>query len=300
MEGVILDSTYWLDEISYTIERTHKFTLDKPSIKIKIPISDLKIKSLSNKTVVADYCLRDFGKYIDKLNEEIYNRARSDKENGAFYIYKPTNEILDRNSCYITKDNEELFLNIMIMVQFPLKNHKKAMNMICSSLTSSVKHFIINFNNEILNKWIKLYSLQTSIRELIKDSNYCAFIANGSILPRDKGTEKPNMNCVPFISPKEDEIEIDGIKGMGIKKGVTLITGGGYSGKSTMLNSIRVGVYNHILGDGRELVIAVDNAIQISAEDGRSIKNVNLSPFIKSLPNMDVRHFYTNHASGST
>jgi predicted ABC-class ATPase len=88
---------------------------------------------------------------------------------------------------------------------------------------------------------------------------------------------------------------------MGIKKGVTVITGGGYSGKSTLLDAISAGIYNHIKGDGREFVITDDTAIKISAEDGRSVKNVNLSPFIKWLPNnSDVSHFYTEHASGST
>ena len=89
------------------------------------------------------------------------------------------------------------------------------------------------------------------------------------------------------------------IRGMGIKKGVTVITGGGYSGKSTLLDAISAGIYNHVRGDGRELVITDESAVKISAEDGRSVKNVNISPFIKWLPSGDTRNFSTEHASGS-
>ena len=87
---------------------------------------------------------------------------------------------------------------------------------------------------------------------------------------------------------------------MGIKKGVTVITGGGYSGKSTLLDAISAGIYDHVIGDGRELCITDESAVTISAEDGRSVKHVNISPFIKWLPGGDTSDFSTDHASGST
>lgn len=158
----------------------------------------------------------------------------------------------------------------------------------------------IDFNTDKLKEALALASKQEDIREWLKNSNYCTFIANGSILPRLNGTDLPMMNAIPFQAPPEDEMEICGIKGMGIKRGITVITGGGYSGKSTLLDAISVGVYNHILGDGRELCITDDTAMTISAEDGRSVKKVNISPFIKWLPQGDTMDFSTNHASGST
>jgi hypothetical protein len=301
MSGVTFDSTYWYNEISYSIERTHKLTPDKPSIRIKVPLSKLRIENKSNKTIIADYCLRNFGLYIDELNSELYNRTRPDKENGAFYIHKPTSIVLERNSCYITNDNDtDYFVNIMIMVQLPLKNHKKSARMLCNSLPNAVQNFINNFNTQKLDEAIELYQTQICIRDWLKDSNYCSFVANGSILPRAKGSELPKDDSVPFISPEVDEINVLGIKGMGIKKGVTIITGGGYSGKSTLLSAISLGVYNHISGDGRELVITDDSAIQVSTEEGRSVNNVNISPFIKWIPDGNAEHFSTSHASGST
>ena len=106
--------------------------------------------------------------------------------------------------------------------------------------------------------------------------------------------------AVPFLSTPEDAVEVAGIRGMAFRKGVTVITGGGYSGKSTLLDALSAGIYDHAEGDGRELVITDASAMKISAEDGRSIRHVNLSPFIKWIPGGDPADFSTEHASGST
>ena len=102
-----------------------------------------------------------------------------------------------------------------------------------------------------------------------------------------------------FRSP-EDQVEIAGVRGMLFRRGVTVITGGGYSGKSTLLDALSAGIYNHVEGDGRELVLTDQSAMKISAEDGRSVRHVNLSPFIKWMPGGDPADFSTDHASGST
>ena len=103
-------------------------------------------------------------------------------------------------------------------------------------------------------------------------------MANGSILPRESGvSSKPMRGAVKFQSPKEQEVTITlphagVISGMGIKRGITLIVGGGYHGKSTLLKALETGVYPHVAGDGREYVITDDTAVKIRAEDGRSIE----------------------------
>lgn len=111
---------------------------------------------------------------------------------------------------------------------------------------------------------------------------------------------------VPFTSPDSLRISINlphkgKITGMGIPKGITLIVGGGYHGKSTLLNALELGVYNHIPGDGREYVITDATAVKLRSEDGRFIKDVDISMFINDLPNKkDTRCFSTLDASGST
>ncbi len=127
------------------------------------------------------------------------------------------------------------------------------------------------------------------------------------MLPRESGvSSKPLKAAKKFESPKSLEVEFNlpnrgSIKGMGIKEGVTLIVGGGYHGKSTILNSLELGVYNHIEGDGREFVISDNTSVKVRAEDGRSIKNTDISLFIDNLPNgKDTIKFTTENASGST
>ena len=135
----------------------------------------------------------------------------------------------------------------------------------------------------------------------------CAFVANGSILPRASGVSARSMkNGVAFQSPPELAVTLDlphrgQITGMGIPTGITLIVGGGYHGKSTLLEALELGVYNHITGDGREYVITEDTAMKIRAEDGRSIRRTDISQWISNLPNgKDTTAFSTEDASGST
>ena len=73
------------------------------------------------------------------------------------------------------------------------------------------------------------------------------------------------------------------------------------SWKSTLLTALELGVYNHIAGDGREFVITDETALKLRSEDGRFIKDVDISMFINDLPNgKDTHHFSTEDASGST
>lgn len=132
-------------------------------------------------------------------------------------------------------------------------------------------------------------------------------MADHSVLPRESGiSSRPLKDSVPFMSPQSLRVSMklphEGtIYGMGIPAGITLIVGGGYHGKSTLLNALELGVYNHIAGDGREYVITDDSALKLRSEDGRFIRNVDISLFINDLPNKkDTRCFSTEDASGST
>ena len=125
--------------------------------------------------------------------------------------------------------------------------------------------------------------------------------------PRESGiSSKPMKQSVKFVSPETMRVTLElphrgKITGMGVPKGITLIVGGGYHGKSTLLNALELGVYNHIAGDGREYVIADETAQKLRSEDGRFIKNVDISMFINDLPNgRDTKDFSTADASGST
>nr|WP_297863595.1 P-loop domain-containing protein [uncultured Acetatifactor sp.] len=191
-------------------------------------------------------------------------------------------------------------VSIMLQVQLPVGKHKKAAQMLTHDLPEAVNRFVEEFHGEGLRSAAVLYEKQEAIRRWLKENDCCAFVADGSILPREKDGDSPLQGAVPFVSTPEDAVEAAGVRGMAFRKGVTVITGGGYSGKSTLLDALSAGVYNHVEGDGRELVITDESAMKISAEDGRCIRHVNLSPFIKWIPGGNPADFSTEHASGST
>lgn len=193
-----------------------------------------------------------------------------------------------------------LCVSIMIQVQLPEGKHKKAVQMLTHDLPEAVNRFVEEFDQGRLKEAVALYEKQEAIRAWLRETGDCAFVAEGSILPRSKGGDSPLPGAVPFAAPQGEAVEVEGVKGMVFRKDVTVITGGGYSGKSTLLDALSAGIYNHIGGDGRELVITDASAMKISAEDGRSIRHVNLSPFIKWIPGGDPKDFSTEHASGST
>lgn len=150
---------------------------------------------------------------------------------------------------------------------------------------------------------------QQFMRNQLTEKGLIAFVANGSILPRTSGASSlplTGTKVVLFRSPPQLEVvlrRLHGaeVPGMGIPAGVTLLTGGGYHGKSTLLEALELGVYNHIPGDGRELIVTDPTAVKIRAEDGRSVAGTNISPFIKNLPGgKDTSSFSTDDASGST
>lgn len=313
---------YYDGDIILRITATHKLAQDKPTLTWCIPIDLLGMEEQECTTAAADYCLRAFAHYIDEVNSELNNPSRPDSENGRCYLVKPGGEVLKRNSSYFEwcpqKDYEnhngntisyieddierppKMCLCIRMQAQLPRKKIKKTKKMLCSDLPKAVEMFISEFDRANLKAALELERKQETIRQWLKDNGCCAFIANGSILPRSKGTELPMEGAVPFQSTPDDQVEVCGVMGMVIKNGVTVITGGGYSGKSTILDAISAGIYNHIAGDGRELCISDISAVTISAEDGRSVKSVNISPFIKCLQSGDTVNFSTQHASGST
>ena len=257
------------------------------------------------KVAVSDLLTRLFYFNINKFGEKIFGSGKS----GLITISRCPQEILERTSIIINKDNIEA----RFYVGFPAKGRtvlaRELEKILYNVIPSIVENTLIyeNINKSKVIDRVKLVEDQEYIRSELKKRDLIAFIANGSILPRESGiSQKPLKNALTFKSPKSLEIEMNLpnrglIKGMGIKKGVTLIVGGGYHGKSTLLNALELGVYNHIEGDGRELVITDNTAVKVRAEDGRSIKNTDISLFIDNLPNgKDTIRFTTENASGST
>lgn len=254
-----------------------------------------------------DHLLRLFGRQAERYAF----KAKGSGKSGLLSVSRCGQEIIERTALGIDKNNGSLLL--CMEIGFPANgrsiNAGELVKILFDFLPECVSSglFYKNLDKEAVRKTMELSVDQQYIRDKIKELGLCAFVGNGSILPRESGVSlRPMKEGVPFISPASMEVTLDlpyhgPVKGMGIKKGVTLIVGGGYHGKSTLLKALETGVYNHIAGDGREYVITDETAVKVRAEDGRSIKNSDISMFINNLPNgKDTRAFYTEDASGST
>jgi predicted ABC-class ATPase len=228
---------------------------------------------------------------------------------GLIAIDRPGQEMLQRTAVVVEENRIEFRLSAGLPAAGRTVLGQEAIRLLCKTVPAIVKQALIPLDRERLREYLELSDQQQAIRSYLREHGFVAFVANGSILPRESGVSDRPMRgpeVVPFRSPASLEIEIplphrSPIRGMGIPRGVTLIVGGGYHGKSTLLKAIERGVYNHIPGDGREYVITDDSACKIRAEDGRRVEAVDISPFITHLPfGKDTRRFSTEDASGST
>ena len=254
-----------------------------------------------------DYLNRLFYQEIEKYTF----KAKGSGKSGLIAVSRCGQEILERSAVTIRPADGQLL--VRFSVGFPANgrtiNASQLERILFEFLPACVTAtlFYRRLPAAKVQSVIHLAEDQQFIRSQLASLGLCAFVANGSILPRQSGvSDRPMKDGIPFVSPKSMEVTLDlphhgPLSGMGIRKGITLIVGGGYHGKSTLLEALELGVYNHIAGDGREYVITDDSALKIRAEDGRSIKKTDISMFINNLPNKkDTRAFYSEDASGST
>lgn len=254
----------------------------------------------------------------DELTRNFWNQiqqytfqAKGSGKSGIISVTRCSQEILERTACGINPDSGDV--TVRFEVGFPANgrtiNAGELKKILYDFLPSCVERALYygRLDKVRVRKVMELSEDQVYIREQLEAMGLVAFVANGAVLPRESGvSQRPMKGAVPFASPKSMEVTMElpykgKISGMGIPKGVTLIVGGGYHGKSTLLKALETGVYPHIAGDGREYVVTDAAAMKIRAEDGRSIRHTDISMFINDLPNgKDTAAFDTEDASGST
>ena len=278
-----------------------RIIIDNKIAQIPEELFDNKNKEIA----VCDFLTRLFSKNIKNQSEKIFGSGKS----GLIEISRCPQEILERTAIIRNKN----FFEARFYVGFPARGRsvlaRELEKIIFNIIPNIMENTFIykNINKLNLINRVKLIEDQFYIRKNLKEKGLVAFVANESILPRESGVSaRPLRNGKKFISPQALEVEFDTpnrgkIKGMGIPKGITLIIGGGYHGKSTLLRALELGIYNHIEGDGREFVITDESALKVRAEDGRAITSTDISLFINNLPNgKDTIKFNTENASGST
>ncbi|WP_274421182.1 ABC-ATPase domain-containing protein [Blautia sp. XA-2221] len=306
-----LKGTYRFDHYILSVDHVQGDPFASPShisIRISLKTAGFPEEYLQNpvaKITLCDYLTRQFERQINRFSF----KAKGSGKSGLISVSHCGQEVLKRTACEVT--SQEIIARFFI--GFPANgrtiNSIELEKILFEFLPVCVKNTFLyqNLNAAGLREAVFLAEDQTFIREQLKIRSLAAFVADGSILPRESGvSSRPMKDSVPFRSPDSLRVTMElphkgTITGMGIPQGITLIVGGGYHGKSTLLNALELGVYNHIPGDGREYVITDSTALKLRSEDGRFIKDVDISLFINDLPNKkDTRCFSTEDASGST
>lgn len=279
------------------------------AVRVELSLKESGIPAAYYREIHTRIAVQDFlTRELDRQFEQYNFKAKGSGKSGLLSVSHCGQQVLERSACRISDR-----ITVRFHVGFPAFgrtiNAGELEKILFHFLPECVENSLLyeKLDKKKLERVVFLAEDQQAVRDILRKEGLVAFVANGALLPRKNGvSELPMKDCVPFCSPASMEKTLvlphrGMVKGMAIPRGITLIVGGGYHGKSTLLDAIQAGIYNHVEGDGRELVITEETAVKQRAEDGRSVRNVDISLFINDLPNKkNTKCFTTEDASGST
>lgn len=280
------------------------------SMSVRVPNEVLHIPAglwdeVHRRTALEDVLLRRFSRALAACSMRVGGSGKS----GVLATTRPGQEVMARSACEVRGGAVTLRFEAGLPAHGRTVDGRAAAKMLLDFVPECVERTLFVDDGLLDQAWaaVELADDQRAAREQMEASDLVAFVANGSILPRESGvSQRPLKSALAFEAPAEQRVVLDlphrgKVAGMGIERGVTLIVGGGYHGKSTLLRALQDGVYNHVAGDGRELVLTDSTAVKLRAEDGRAVSGVDISLFIRDLPDgRDTSRFSTVDASGST
>lgn len=302
---------YQFPDFTLMIDRVQGDPFASPSqVRVQIPQSVADFPSDLYCTPSREIALRDYLTRQFDLAAQDASHHRGTGNSGRIAITAVGQSVLERTSTFIT----DKLVEVRFVVGLPARGRRisgrQGAEMLCDDIPDIVNQALKykSLDATAIQEQVETIEDADWLRQQLGERGLVAFIADGAILPRRSGVDDRPLQdqAVPFQSPEVLRVTFTCpnrgvVTGMGIPTGVTLIVGGGYHGKSTLLQALELGVYNHIPGDGRELVVTQPSAVKIRAEDGRSIASVDISPFINQLPQgRSTRQFSTTNASGST
>jgi predicted ABC-class ATPase len=306
-----IEGIYDFKKFKLYIDHVQRDPFASPSlVRVEVPAKDAAFPSelfgnFQRKIALEDYISRAFHSTINH-----YSGGKSGSgHSGVIKIDSGNQEVLERSCVNINSSKLEVRFSMGLPARGRRVLGKAASKMFAHILPKIVNDscFYSNLNSQKVEEHVKTVEDAGFIRDKLDEMGLVTFVADGSILPRESGvSDKPLKHAVEFRSPESLTVTIETpnhgpITGMGIPKGVTLIIGGGYHGKSTLLHAVERGVYNHLPQDGREFVVTCSSAVKIRAEDGRRVEKVDISSFIHNPPaSLNTREFSTENASGST
>lgn len=289
-------------------------------IRVRVPATVAKLppdlfSSRIRRVASQDFLIRE----VHHAIRQVCRGNRGIGKSGLVSIDVGGQEVLERTAMVVTPQWVEARLSLGLPAQGRTILGRQAEAMLCQELPEVTERAMEwrSVDQERARAFVDCIDNQESIRGQLDDLGLVAFIADGAILPRSSGASDRPLSreraqpfraqaslrvSIPILHPvSQDGRFTHSLTGCGIPKGVTLIVGGGYHGKSTVLRALERGVYPHVPEDGREYVVTTERAVKIRAEDGRSIERVNISGFIRNLPyGQETVQFSTDNASGST
>ncbi len=294
-----------VSDVKVCVRRVQGDPFAPPSVvEAKFSLSSVSQSLLRYGVAVADYLLRI-------LRGELEARRRKIGEGHSGFLGVPhPSPIIIRRSALVVHGEAGV---ARVWVGLPSRRRRvlgeEARWLLLEAVPSAIRAALRQAKERIgdLERHVRAWRLQEELRSRLPRLGLVSFIGNGSILPRRcGGCWDPLPGAVPFESPPSLRVEVETeccgvVSGMGIKRGVTVIAGSAFHGKTTLLEAIASGVWNHVPGDGRERVVTIRDTMYVRAEDGRYISCVDIDPFIHDLPGgRPTRCFSTSDASGAT
>lgn len=303
---------YGFDRFTLSVDHVQGDPFGSPSrLRVFVPAEtagfpDDCFESASRVVALRDYLARAFAARAKQIA-----KPRGSGSSGLLAMDAPGQEILERTAVLASRDGG---IEARFVAGLPARGRsvlgREAQQMLLHDVSDLVKQTLLAEAHDEARLLDHVTSAEDAdaLRAQLRDNGLVAFIADGAVLPRRSGVDDRPMDAgaVAFEAPESLAVTLHrpnrgAIRGLGVPQGITLIVGGGYHGKSTLLQAIERGVYNHLPGDGREWVVADPAAVKVRAEDGRAVTDVDISPFIQGLPGgSDTRRFSSENASGST
>jgi predicted ABC-class ATPase len=305
-----LSGTYDLGSFSLFIDRVQRDPFAPPSL-IRVRTKENTFDPGLFENAVRRVAFEDFlTRAVDAAIREVVRGNRGTGGSGRVEIQRPSQVVVPRSSMVVSPQYVEARMAVGLPARGRTVDARAARTVLLEELPGVVRRALApdGVDVDLARLHVETVEDADHLRRRLPELGLVAFVADGSILPRESGaSDKPlREDAVPFEGPEELRVSVElpnrgEIVGMGIPEGVTLVAGGGFHGKSTLLSALSWGVYDHAAGDGREYVVARPDAVKIRAEDGRSVAGVDISAMIGELPRgRSTQNFSTPNASGST
>ncbi|MDQ3926458.1 MAG: ABC-ATPase domain-containing protein [Actinomycetota bacterium] len=305
-----LQGSYDLNEFTLFIDKVQRDPFAPPSL-VRVRTENNRFDPPLFGNPVRRVAFEDFlTRAVEKALRWAVKGNRGSGGSGRIEIQRTSQVVLPRTSVVVADGHVETRMAVGLPARGRTVDARAARVMLLEELPQVVREALTpaGVDVEESRAHVEVVEDACHLRRRLPELGLVAFVADGAVLPRESGaSDKPLRNgAVPFRSPKEYRVTVGlpnrgEVFGMGIPEGVTLVAGGGFHGKSTLLSALAWGVYDHTPGDGRELVVTRTDAVKIRAEDGRSVAGVDISGMIGDLPGgLSTENFSTPNASGST